>query len=385
MQPGGKNLPTVHGLTRLIPFVSGLLGVWELAVGVGSGSGLWATTARVFSVLLLLGLPRWPIPVAVASLVTTYWVALAPSTAPSFTIVVALAICAYLVATRARAYGYVYAALGIGILVLTQPSARISADLAAWMFVFTLAALVGELGKYVEHSMLGVRRDYTRRTREQRQAIARELHDTTAYDLTALIMTLERAKIRGIAEPVLARDVDHMIALGRQSVANLRSVLHLLREESSPTEPETAESWPLRSTAPLDTVLDEAEDTLRRAGLDPSVTYTPAGIPTSLSVRTVLMRTIQECAANMVKYARPGSECLVMLEEGPDQIRAAFVNELGAERRPDADLGSGLGLVGVRERVTMIGGEFSARQTGEKWIAQVVVPRPGTYGALDRA
>lgn len=375
--------PRWESLSRLVPVLGGLLVAWELIAGLLAGSDPLATASRVAAVLPVFWLTRWPLPMAAISLPATALTAYTTSTAPSLAVLVPLAICAVLVASRQRTVGYAYAAMNVAILSLVNPSPRVTYDLAGWTFVFVLAGLVGEAARFLRRSTHRVRQEYVRRTQEQRLAIARELHDTTAYDLTALIMALERARIRGVSDPELASDIDQMIALGRQSVSNLRSVLHLLREEApQSSEALEADTWTLRSSPPLDRILGEAEDSLRRAGLEPSITYIPGAIPISLSVCTVLMRSVQECTANMAKYAAPGSECLVMLEEGNHEVRLLFVNDLPPRRRCDSALGSGLGLVGIRERVSTIGGEFSAYRSGEHWLARISIPRPSAHGAL---
>ncbi len=368
--------------TRFAPIAVTILVLWEFAARVRTNLGPRQVASGVALTLLLFGLRRWPFQVAALSLAPIAWIVSQPSVPGSVALASPLTICAFLVAGKPRFVGYGYAVACACIGAFVNPSTAIVNDLIEWAFVFTGAALVGEAGRYLRRSVGSIEEGYRERERHQRHLIARELHDTTAYDLTTIIMTLERQRIRGIPDPEMAQEVDYMVLVGRQSVSNLRGILHLLREDSQPSGGFDTDDWPLRSRAALDTVLAEAEATLRQAGLTPTVTHIAGETPISLSVRTVIMRTTRECVANMAKYALPGSDCLIMLEEGTHEVELLFVNQVPGSARRDAALTSQLGLVGIRERVEMVGGTFTARRSGNQWIAHTSIPHSDTLGVL---
>jgi signal transduction histidine kinase len=189
---------------------------------------------------------------------------------------------------------------------------------------------------------------------EERASIARELHDIVAHSVTVMLVGVRGARdvLRSapdVADETLAR----VETSGQQSLAELRRILALLRG------PERgAEARPQPALAQLGELVAE----YREAGLP--VRLTVAGEPRALpgGIELSVYRIVQEALTNVLKHSRP-NEVTVTL---------SFLDSAGLEVEVvddgrSADAGgaavTGHGLVGMRERVTLLGGEL---ETGRR-------------------
>ncbi|WP_127553423.1 sensor histidine kinase [Actinoplanes sp. OR16] len=181
---------------------------------------------------------------------------------------------------------------------------------------------------------------------EERVRIARELHDMVAHSVT--VMVIQAGVVRRRMEAGL--DVDHELLRGiesggREAVGELRRTLGLLRGDES----ETAQP-----PAGLDR-LDELIAQVREAGL--TVTLRREGEPSPLSPAADLSayRIVQEALTNVLKHAGP-ARTTVEIGHHPGSLRISVVNDgpVTAMRT------GGQGLIGMRERAALFGGELTA-------------------------
>lgn len=207
--------------------------------------------------------------------------------------------------------------------------------------------------------------------RQERQRIARDVHDLVAHSLTVVVLHV------GGARRVLRRDPRAAEgALGeaervcRESLDGIRGVVGLLRSEQ--------DERPVLS-------LDLAELALgyRTAGLP--VTLQTRGSPESLPlvVRVTLHRVVQEALANAARHAGAAPvEVEVAVDEAG--VDARVTNGRPPAEPPLAGGGhGGYGLVGLRERVASLGGELTSGPDGGAWVVRCRVPRHGPVPAGD--
>jgi signal transduction histidine kinase len=269
--------------------------------------------------------------------------------------------------------------LGASLLATTLAAAALGAltigDLVEGSG-FWLAALVvgGDIGVIMRYQQ--VRLDHERRTHrdheaaavlQERQRIAREVHDVIAHSLsvtmlhlTAARRSLEEDRDAGIDEAVDAlRDAER---LGRGAMADIRHTVGLLGEGSA--QPTAAPD--LRD-------LDRLVHEFRAAGLDIALDLRgdPASVPPNTCLS--LYRIVQESLANIAKH-QPGARATVALDCSPERQHLVVTNTLptGA-RRPT---GGGSGLRGMRERAELLGGTFAAGPRAGRWVVEVTLPDP---------
>ncbi|HEY1000879.1 MAG TPA: histidine kinase [Streptosporangiaceae bacterium] len=192
---------------------------------------------------------------------------------------------------------------------------------------------------------------------EERQRIARELHDVVAHHMSVIAIQAEAAPYKTAdPPPELVESFGEIRASALAGLAELRRVLGVLRTG----EPGTA---PQPGLAELDTLLDSA----RSGGV--SVAVTCSGNPVDLpeGVDLSAYRIVQEALSNAMRHA-PGSHVQVQVAYRPDSLALEIRNDAVAPvlvASGAREAGGGHGLVGMRERATMLGGSLDAGPTGD--------------------
>lgn len=204
----------------------------------------------------------------------------------------------------------------------------------------------------------------------ERRLIAQDLHDSVSSATTRIIMRAEQAKLRGIGDPQLASDVDYILTTGRQSTSDLRALLTTLRTEVGG---ETASGWHIASLA--DTV-EHSADELRRSGFTVDAKVTLDDESLAPSTRDALGKVLKEAIANVVKHAEPRSTCTLLVDQDDDGVELVVANRTKTAGR--AGRGTGLGLIGARERVETLGGEFETTRGAAGWVLRARIPVPRT-------
>ena len=189
---------------------------------------------------------------------------------------------------------------------------------------------------------------------EERARIARELHDVVAHGLSVIAIQSDAAEAALDKDPELARAPLHAIrSSAGEALGDMRRLLGVLREDQDGNE-----LTPQPGLAQLDALVERA----RGAGVKVSVDQTgePRELPASLDLSAY--RILQEALTNVRKHAR-GAPATVALEWEPTQLRLS-VQDRGPGANGTAP-GDGHGLVGMRERVKVHGGELRAGTRNE--------------------
>ncbi len=185
---------------------------------------------------------------------------------------------------------------------------------------------------------------------EERNRIARELHDVVAHGLSVIVVQSAAAQRILERDPDGARSALQQIEqTGRTSLTEMRHVLSVVR-----TDPD--ESWrPAPGLAGLDELIAE----LGKAGLDVSLTETGDDRPESLpaTVDMTAYRIVQESLTNVLKHGGHGASAKVEINHKPGSIGLSVLDN---GRGSAAEDGGGHGLRGMQERVEVFGGSFSA-------------------------
>nr|WP_203720345.1 sensor histidine kinase [Streptomyces anulatus] len=229
-----------------------------------------------------------------------------------------------------------------------------------------------------------------RRVAEERLRIARDLHDVVAHHIALVNVQA------GVAAHVMDKRPDqakealgHVRDASRSALNELRVTVGLLRQQGDPEAP--------TEPAPGLAVLGELVGTFRNAGLPVEVACSDHGNRLPAAVDLAAYRVIQEALTNVRKHAGAGARAEVsVVRVGATAEVTVLDNGRGITgRRPgsaaDADLDSGgHGLVGMRERVTALGGALTAGpRYGGGFRVHAILPveartgepeRPGTAG-----
>jgi signal transduction histidine kinase len=182
---------------------------------------------------------------------------------------------------------------------------------------------------------------------EERARIARELHDIVAHAVS--VMVLQVGAVRHKLPGELSEDADALRGVeqtGRAALTEMRRLLGAMRSED-----DDLELAPQPGLRDLDALLAE----IGRAGLPVELHVDGDAVPLPRAIDLSAYRIVQEGLTNALKHARAG-RADVTLRYAPDELRI----EVRDDGRGDASAnGAGYGLVGIRERVKIYGGELT--------------------------
>lgn len=261
---------------------------------------------------------------------------------------------------RQALIGLAITVIAIMVVVGNEPN-RESADILFTPLLFLAVWLAGfGLGRKLEQAQaaqdraarMELHREAEARAAvaEERARIARELHDVVGHSVS--VMTVQASGVRRLLKPDQDREREALLIVeqaGREALAEMRRLVGVLRR------PEEAPALaPQPSLQHLDRLIEQARD----AGLPVDVliegdaTELPAGIDLTA------YRLVQEALTNAIKHAK-ATRAEVVVRYGPDTLEL-LVSDDGRGSSDASSDGGGHGLVGMRERVAVYGGELAA-------------------------
>ncbi|MBO3735395.1 sensor histidine kinase [Glycomyces niveus] len=242
---------------------------------------------------------------------------------------------------------------------LAGDSLTLGALLGALAFLIGLTVRIWRQGRarVAEEERVAETERHQRRLLEERTRIARELHDIVAHHMSVIAVQSSTAEYRlaGLGEEAKA-EFRSISGQARESLAEMRRLLGVLRSEDEAGA---------RAPQPGPGALRGLAEAVDRAGTP--VALRVGGVPEDLpeTVALTVFRVVQEALSNVVRHA-PGAATDVEVAAVDGRIEVTVVNgpppSGGAVPDPH---GSGLGLVGMRERVSLDGGTLETGPTAE--------------------
>jgi signal transduction histidine kinase len=309
---------------------------------------------------------RWPKSVFALLVAVAFvqWLAGINIAACDFTLMVAMYTIAAQCAFRWALAALLVAELGMLMAIyrlIEQPDPQ-----ETWKSTLPFAIMIG--GIWLGGLYISTRRKYTlsleeralRLERErdaqaevaaaaERARIARELHDVIAHSISVMVVQADGAAYTVDTDAARARRAMEAIgATGRQALTEMRRMLGVLRENDGQA-----------TLAPQPGVeqLTDLVEQIRTAGLpvDLKVDGDPLSLPTGQEL--AIYRIVQEALTNVMKHAGPMATARVALHYGERAIEVRIRDDGRGATFTD---GRGHGLVGMRERAAVYGGDVSA-------------------------
>ncbi|MFE0374637.1 sensor histidine kinase [Streptomyces inhibens] len=195
---------------------------------------------------------------------------------------------------------------------------------------------------------------------EERALIARELHDVVAHHMSVIAIQAEAAPYRvENTPPELATSFATIRENAVAALAELRRILGVVRSEDPDAFADSDPEAPQPTLASLDSLLDS----VRSAGLTVEAVITGSPRPLPQGVELSAYRIVQEALSNALRHA-PGADARVEISYVLGGIGLRIVNGVPS-RLAKPSPGAGHGVLGMRERVQMLGGEMTADHTKE--------------------
>jgi signal transduction histidine kinase len=222
--------------------------------------------------------------------------------------------------------------------------------LAPGVIAWLVGALVRSQAQNLEQRRLGREQRAARAVAEERNRIARELHDVIGHSVS--VMTVQASAVRRRLDASQEAEREALVTVervGREALQEMRRMVGVLREDDGHAD---------REPPPGLAQIEGLADKIRAAGLpvDLTVTGEPRPLPGGLDLTAY--RLVQEGLTNALRHAlHPrGAEVEVRYDA---TALALSVRDDGAGVPADVEAGSG--LLGMRERVSVYGGDLVAR------------------------
>jgi signal transduction histidine kinase len=210
---------------------------------------------------------------------------------------------------------------------------------------------------------------------DERAAIARELHDVVAHSLAVMIVQADGGSYAIDTDPAQARQALKTVAdTGREALTDMQRLVGLLRGASH--EPDGDES---RAPVTLDRI-DLLVERARAAGVTVELAVSGSSQHVPPTVGLAVFRIVQEAMTNVLRHAGLGARVQVRIHHADDAVSVSVVDDGGGARTSEqrtvrsVQTPGGHGLVGMRERVTVHGGDFSAGPAGSGWSVEATLP-----------
>jgi signal transduction histidine kinase len=261
------------------------------------------------------------------------------------------------------------AASGLGVILLWLAITNVAdttslADSVAAYGFFLFAAALGAAIRY--HTKILIR-DIDQAKAREREQLARELHDTVAHHVSGIAIQAQAGRAIAASHPERAIEALAIIEdAATRTLTELRAIVGVLRASQD------TEFAPQPGVAEVEQLATDGQ-------ARPCVKVTLSGEFDDLSpaVGAAIYRLAQESITNARRHARHATQVTVAVTGDADRVRLTIDDDgsSGAGGRAPA----GYGLVGMRERASLLGGTFHAGPAAERgWRVEAVLPRTGT-------
>jgi len=175
---------------------------------------------------------------------------------------------------------------------------------------------------------------------EERLRLSRDLHDLLGQTLSMITLKSELARHLITEEPErCAQELSEIERVARQTLREAREAVAGYRQPTLPSE------------------LEGARQLLEAAGIEYQIEPLTQALPPAFDA--ALAWTVREGVTNVIRHSR-ARHCLIQLTQKNGQACTEVLNDVGQRERMESTVRPGLGLAGLRERVSALGGHMEA-------------------------
>ncbi|KAA0101382.1 two-component sensor histidine kinase [Mycolicibacterium sp. P1-18] len=200
---------------------------------------------------------------------------------------------------------------------------------------------------------------------EERTAMARELHDLVAHHMASIVVRIGVADhVLDDVEPTVAAVLSDVHDTAADALADIRRLQVALRD---PVLSKVAMIEPEAVWAEIDTAVGRT----RAAGFTVSAHVDRQSAGLDAIARLTLLRVTQEALTNVMKHADPSSPVDVRVEARGAGVSIRIASTATPGPSPHVD---GHGIIGMTERLSLVGGRFDVRRSAEDWVVEAWLP-----------
>jgi signal transduction histidine kinase len=347
---------TVLGVLGYVALFSVALGLRRFSPGLALGVA-WIAAITQMAMLRgpsLVDLAIFGVLYATAAYGTTrvYWAGLASSVAG------AVVITAYLYLGPLYSGPLDLSLLPVAVILLGGAT-------FALMFAWTCGALVRTTRRARETRIAQQRAEAEAAAEFERVRIARDMHDVVAHSLAVVVAQADGARYAAATDPHAATAALETISTtARAALADVRLLLTQLRHSQG--------DGPQPGVADLDALYAQ----VRAAGVDLRVDIDPAPpAEPPASVQLAVYRILQEALTNALRHGEAGGPVEVRLSWSANRVDVTVRNPVVAGA--SAPTRTGHGLIGMRERTQLVGGDFAAAEESGWFAVRASIPVEG--------
>jgi signal transduction histidine kinase len=195
---------------------------------------------------------------------------------------------------------------------------------------------------------------------QERSQIARDMHDVVAHSLAVVVAQADGGRYLMRSSPQAVEPVLATISeTARDALVDVRGLLSQLRHTQAETERKTLDDLP-----PL-------VARIRAAGLNLQTTVIGERRPLGANAEVAIYRLVQESLTNALKYG-DGRYPTQLVSKWSDHYEITVRNRIA--KKPKFQSGSRHGIVGMRERLAVVGGTVTASAQGDTWVVHASLP-----------
>jgi signal transduction histidine kinase len=241
----------------------------------------------------------------------------------------------------------------------------VARDAALGVVVVALPAVLGIAVRYRESSRA---REIEQARMREREQLARDLHDTVAHHVSAMVVRAQAGRVVGASDSAAAVDALEVIeAEGSRTLAEMRALVGVLRDGAP------AGREPVGGLTDIASLADADGIPRVDVRLEGEVSDVDA------AVGAAAFRIAQESVTNARRHSHGATAVDVVVTGVRDAVVVRVVDD-GAKADParGAGSGGGFGIVGMTERSRLLGGTFTAGPGADRgWVVEARLPRRG--------
>lgn len=254
-------------------------------------------------------------------------------------------------------------AIGVLVVVVALGAGRDWTDAAELLLEIAIISIAAVSGVAVRMQAQARRRELDGVRLAEREQLARELHDTVAHHVSAMVVRAQAGRVVAQRDPAAAVEALRIIeSEGSRTLAEMRVLVGALRDGEAATLAmrSLSDIASLADAGSLPTVVVELDDAIGEV---------------HPSVGAALFRVAQESVTNARRHASGATQVRVRVRTEGDSVRLT-VDDDGAP--VPGDRPAGYGIVGMAERASLLGGTLVAGPGPSRgWTVEARVPRTG--------